>query len=258
MDRTDGSVPEPEPLVARLPPSIRTPVTRGTVATAVVLWLFAVAMALSRSAAAVLGAVVPVGGPGSLGRLFVNTVSLHLLGFGLPAGVFVLAHRQRWRSYFRLRACTQWTVFYGTAVGLGLMVVTVAATVLFALLDVSPAESAAGQASDPLFYLVLFVVSSVVAVPMEELFFRGLLQRQLTDGSHPAFGIAVPSVLFAVIHSTVSVGSGGELIAFGLFVAFGLVLGGAYHYSKNLFVPVIGHVVFNGIQILVRGLEVAL
>jgi len=28
--------------------------------------------------------------------------------------------------------------------------------------------------------------------------------------------------------------------------------------AKTLFVPVIGHVIFNGVQILVRGLEVAI
>ena len=245
------------PVVSHLPRAIRTPITRGAVALVVSLGLFASAMALSEALVGAFGAVVSMGEPGSLSRLFVNTAALHVLGFGVPAGAYLLAHRQRWRSYLRLRECTQWTVFYGTAVGLGLMLVTVAATVLFNVLDIAPAESAAGQAPDPLFYLVLFVVSSVVAVPIEELFFRGLLQRRLTDGIHAIVGIALPSVLFASIHSTVSVGSGGEALAFGMFVAFGLVLGSAYHYTENLFVPIIGHVTFNGVQILVRALEVA-
>lgn len=41
-----------------------------------------------------------------------------------------------------------------------------------------------------------------------------------------------------------------------MVVAFGLVLGVAYHYTDNLFVPIIGHLTFNGVQILVRALEV--
>jgi membrane protease YdiL (CAAX protease family) len=215
-------------------------------------------MILSRLLGALLTRVVPVGGAGSLGGLFVNTTALHLFGFGVPAAVFLVYHRKQWRSYLRLTECTQWTAFYGTAVGLGLMLVTVTATVLFTVLGIAPAESASGQAREPLFYLVLFVVSSTFAVPMEELFFRGLLQRRLTDGTHAVVGIAVPSLLFASIHSTVTVGSGGELIAFGMFVGFGIVLGGAYHYTQNLFVPIIGHVIFNGVQILVRGLELLL
>lgn len=262
VDPDDGSrrfesAAPPGPVVARLPPSARTPVTRGIVAVVVALGLFAVAMALSDGLARVLGALIALGGPGSLSRLFVNTAALHLFGFGVPAVGYLVAHRGRWRSYLRLRECTQWTVFYGSAVGLGLMLATVAATLLFNLLDVAPAESATGQAPDPIFYLVLFVVSSAVAVPMEELFFRGLLQRRLTDDTHAVVGITVTSGLFASIHSTVSVGSGGELLAFGLFVTFGLVLGIAYHYSENLFVPIIGHIIFNGVQILVRALEVA-
>ena len=252
------SAGESGPFVARLPQSMRTPLTRAVVAVAVALGLFATALVLSRVVTRVLGQFLTVGGAGSFSGLFVNTVGLHLLGFGVPAAVFLFSTSRRWRSYLRLTECTQWTVFYGAAVGLGLMLVTVAATVLFALLGITPAESASGQAREPLFYMVLFVVSSGLAVPMEELFFRGLLQRRLTDGSHAVVGIAVSSVLFASIHSTVSVGSGGELLAFGMFVGFGVVLGVAYHYTANLFVPIIGHVIFNGVQILLRGIEVAL
>lgn len=257
MARSAGDSAE-GPFVARLPQSIQSPVTRAAAAVVVALALFATAMILSRLLGRILGVFVPIGGAGSLSGLFVNTAALHIVGFGLPAAVFLVQHRQRWNAYLRLTECTQWTVFYGTAVGLGLMLVTVTATVLFTVLGISPAESASGQASEPLFYLVLFVVSPTIAVPIEELFFRGLLQRRLTDGAHALLGIAVPSLLFASIHSTVTVGSGGELIAFGMFVGFGIVLGGAYHYTENLFVPIIGHVMFNGVQILVRGLELLL
>jgi membrane protease YdiL (CAAX protease family) len=214
-------------------------------------------MLISRLLARIFARLLTVGGPGSFSGLVVNTAALHLFGFGIPAVIFLLAHRRRWRSYLRLTNCTQWTVFYGTAVGLALMIVTVTATVLFTVLGIEPAESASGQAQSPLFYLLLFVVSSGLAVPIEELFFRGLVQRRLTDGTHAIVGIALSSVLFASIHSTVSVGSGGELLAFGMFVGFGVVLGVGYQYTANLFVPIIGHVVFNGVQILLRGLEVA-
>lgn len=254
--RSANSTGETGPVTARLPSS--NPLTRGIVALVVALGLFGSAMALSRVLAGAFAVVVTIGEPGSVSRLLVNTAVLQLLGFGLPAAAFLFAHRQRSRSYLRLTECTQWTVFYGSAVGLGLMVVTVAATVAFNLLGIAPAESAAGQARDPAFYLVLFVVSSLLAVPMEELFFRGLIQRRLTDGIHPVAGIAIASLLFASIHASVSVGSGGELLAFGMFVGFGIVLGVGYQYTQNLFVPIIGHVIFNGVQILLRGLEVAL
>ena len=233
------------------------PLVYAAVAIAVALGLFALAMVLSRAVADVLVAVGVLGGPATVSRLLATTFALQLLGFGLPAALFVLARNEQPRAYFRLTSYDAWTAFYGTAVGLSLMILTVAATVLFTVLGISPAESTAGQATDPAYYLVLFVVSAAVAVPMEELFFRGLLQRRLTDGTHPIPAILLTSLLFASIHSNISVGSGGAVLAFGLFVSFGVVLGVAYHRTKNLFVPITGHVVFNGVQILVRGLEVA-
>lgn len=242
------------PLLARLPAH---PAVRVAVAVAVAVGLFALAMGLSRGIVRLFVALGVLGGPATVSRLLVNTVALQILGFGIPAALFVSLHAQRPRTYFRLRRYDAWTAFYGAAVGLSLMVLTVAATVLFTVLGIEPAESTAGQATDPLYYVVLFVVSSAVAVPMEELFFRGLIQRRLTDGTHTFVAIVLSSLLFGSIHSNVSVGSGGAMLAFGLFVSFGIVLGVAYHYTENLFVPVTGHVVFNGVQILVRGLEVA-
>lgn len=242
------------PLLARLSAH---PLIRAAVAVVVAVGLFALAMGVSRGSAWLFAVAGLLGGPATVTRLLANTVALHLLGFGLPAALFVFLHDQRPRTYLRLSGYNAWTAFYGTAVGLSLMVLTVAATVLFTVLGISPAESTAGQATDPRYYAVLLVVSSAVAVPMEELFFRGLLQRRLTDGAHAVVGIALTSLLFASLHSNVSVGSGGAMLAFGLFVSFGVVLGVAYHYTENLFVPMTGHVVFNGVQILVRGLEVA-
>jgi hypothetical protein len=101
------------------------------------------------------------------------------------------------------------TVFYGAPVGLGLTMATFVATALFILLDVAPAESAEGQATDPLFYLVLLAVSTLVAVLIEELFFGGVV-----------FGVG-------------------------------------YHRPRSLFVPLIGHVLFNGVQITLEAAEVA-
>ncbi len=233
------------------------PLVHAAVAIAVALGLFALAMVLSRAVAEALVSAGLLGGPATVSRLLANTFALQLLGFGLPAALFVLARNEQPRGYFRLTGYDAWTAFYGTAVGLSLMILTVVATVLFTVLGISPAESTAGQATDPAYYTVLFVVSSAVAVPMEELFFRGLLQRRLTDGTHPIPAILLTSLLFASIHSTISVGSGGAVLAFGLFVSFGVVLGVAYHRTNNLFVPIIGHAMFNGVQILVRGLEVA-
>jgi len=230
---------------------------RRLVALAVVVGLFAGALLVSRAVLRAASAGVEIGDPGTTPRLLVGVLALQVLGFGGAAALFLWTRCREWRTYLRLRELSAWTVFYGTAVGLALMVVAAVATGLFTLLDVEPAESAAGQATDPAFYLVLFAVSTFVAVPLEELFFRGVVQRNLEERFHAAVAIAVASLLFMLVHTGVNVGTGGETIALGMFFTFGVVLGTGYHLTENLFVPLIGHVVFNGVQILLRAVEVA-
>ena len=73
---------------------------------------------------------------------------------------------------------------------------------------------------------------------------------------HVAVAIAVASLLFMLVYTGVNVGTGGETIALGMFFTVGVVFGVGYHFTKNLFVPLIGYVVFNGVQILLRAIEV--
>lgn len=203
----------------------------------------------------VVRAVVDIGGPGTVSELLSGVFSLQVVGFGGVALAF-LTTREEWATYLRIGALTQWTVFYGVAVGLGLMILTAVSTVAFTLLDITPPASSAGAATGPGFYAILLVVSTAVVVPLEEVFFRGIVQRYLADLAGPAVGVAVASLLFASVHTSLTVGDPGGLLSALLFVSFGLLLGWSYHLTETLVVPVIGHGLFNGIQILVRTLEV--
>jgi len=221
-----------------------------------VVGLFGIALAISYGVTRAAQTVLEVGKPGSATNLLFSVAGFQLAGFGTILVVFVLVRDVEWRSYLRIGAVTEWVVFYGTAVGLTLMVVTAGATGIASLLDLQLTESTAGASADPLHYVAVFGISTFLAVPMEELFFRGLLQRRLEEDFHPGVAVAVASVLFAVIHTGTTMESTGELVAAGLFFALGVVLGVSYTLSENLFVPLIGHLVFNGIQIFVRALEV--
>lgn len=218
--------------------------------------LFGLAMGTSLLVERVVTAIVDVGRPGTVSELVSGVVALQIVGFGGASLGFLATRERDWRSYLRLGPLSDWTLFYAVAVGLGLMVLTSVATLLFTLLAISPPESSVGQATGPEFYVVLLVVSTLIVVPAEELFFRGVVQRYLSEMVHPAVGIAVASLFFAAVHAGVAVGSGGELLSLLLFVSFGFLLGGSYHLRENLLVPVIGHGVFNGVQIFVRTLEV--
>jgi membrane protease YdiL (CAAX protease family) len=202
--------------------------------------------------------VLEVGGAGTLSGLLVGVVALQVAGFGTAVVGFLWTRDVDWRAYLRLASVTEWTLFYGAAVGLSLMILTALATGMFHLLDIEAAESSAGVADEPLFYVILFAVSTFVAVPLEELFFRGVIQRRLEETFHSAVAIGVASLCFTAVHTGVSVGTGGEVIALALFFAVSVVLGVSYTVTENLYVPIIGHAIFNGTQILVRALEVLL
>jgi membrane protease YdiL (CAAX protease family) len=232
------------------------PVGRRVFLLAVVVGLFALAFGVGRGTVWLTDTLVGVGEPGTVSRLLVGVAGLQVLGFGVGLSL-VIVDSDDPLSYLRVGELDQWVAFYGTAVGLGLMLLTTAATVAFQLLGIEPAESAAGGSEDPVYYLVLFVVSTFLAVPMEELFFRGLLQRTLEAVWHPAVAIGVASLLFVTVHTSVSAGDGGEVLVVGLFLSFGVVLGVSYHLTENLFVPLIGHVVYNSAQTLTRAVDVA-
>lgn len=222
---------------------------------AFVVLLFVWALALSRGVLWVANQLFEVGPSGTLSGLLVGVLALQLVGFGATAAFVLWLHSDSWREVLRVGDLTEWVVFYGATVGLGLMVVASLATGLFTLLEVEPAESAVGVAEDPRFYVALFFVSTFVVVPMEEVFFRGIVQARLEEQFHSAIAIGVTSLLFVVVHTSVSVGAGGELIALGLFFTISVVLGVSYTVTENLYVPIIGHAIFNGTQIFVRTLE---
>lgn len=249
MGSVDGSSTSQSRVLARLKPA-------GT-ALLTAVGLFALALTVSTVFDRGARAAATVGPPGTVSSLLVSVAGLQIAGFGTAGALALWTRSERSRSYLRLRGVDEWTLFYGTAVGLGLMLVAVGATVLFQLLGLQPPESAAGVSRNFAFYLFLFVLSTFVAAPMEELFFRGLVQRRLEAGVHPAVAIAVASALFTTIHTSVVVGAGGEALALGMFFCFGVVLGTSYHLTANLWVPLIGHVFFNAVQILVRAAEVA-
>ena len=222
-----------------------------------VVGLFVVSVAAGRGLTALATATVDVGGPGSLSRLLVSVATLQVIGFGAALALVVRYH-ERPLSYLRVRSVDAWTVFYGSFVGMMLMILTSVATVLFRVLELSFPSVTVGPEPGVVFYLTLLAVSTLVAVPMEEVFFRGVLQRSLVTAWHPVVAIGVTSALYVGIHTTVVIGTGGEALLAAMFFGFGVALGVGYHLTNNLLVPVIGHVLFNGVQILTEAADVVL
>ncbi len=90
--------------------------------------------------------------------------------------------------------------------------------------------------------------STIIGAPIvEELFFRGLIQRALARLGFAA--VVVQALLFGLIHVTPGEGVGNVGIVAGVG-AFGFVLGLAARYFGRLGPAIIGHAVFNAAAVI--------
>lgn len=91
---------------------------------------------------------------------------------------------------------------------------------------------------------VVMVLTLVIGAPLvEELFFRGLLQRSLIRRLRPVGGILVTAVVFGLTHY--------DPAAFPGLVAFGVVLGILAHRYGRLGPAVVAHVAFNAATVAI-------
>lgn len=98
-------------------------------------------------------------------------------------------------------------------------------------------------------WLFLGVVTCVGAPFVEELFFRGLLQGQLTERFGPWIAVAFTSVVFGAAHFANDPGFAGVVLAVSVGSA-GVVLGVVRHLSGRLGASMATHVSFNAIALV--------
>jgi len=83
----------------------------------------------------------------------------------------------------------------------------------------------------------------VLAAVGEELFFRGILQRILIGTfGRPWTGIVVTAAIFSAIH--------GQFLGFIPRMILGIILGALYWYSGSLLPAILGHFIFNSLQVV--------
>ncbi|MEM1214643.1 MAG: type II CAAX endopeptidase family protein [Bacteroidota bacterium] len=93
-------------------------------------------------------------------------------------------------------------------------------------------------------FLTTFLIAAIVPAVGEELFFRGLLQPQFQKWfSSPIVAIWCTAFLFSAVHMQFA----------GFFPRFmlGAFLGYLLYWSGSLWLPILAHLVFNGLQIAV-------
>ena len=90
------------------------------------------------------------------------------------------------------------------------------------------------------FLMSIFTIAIVPAVA-EEIFFRGILQNYLSK-ENAIQGILLTAFVFAAIHM--------QWASFMPRFFLGIILGYLFYWSKSLWLPILAHFVFNGMQII--------
>ena len=95
--------------------------------------------------------------------------------------------------------------------------------------------------NDDISLKIAIALSAIIFAPLiEEIIFRGYLYPIIKRFSHPIFSCVITSLLFAVIHSNLE----------GLIPLFllAIVLTIFYEISKSIWVPILMHACFNGVN----------
>ncbi|MEY2904292.1 MAG: hypothetical protein RJA52_308 [Bacteroidota bacterium] len=98
------------------------------------------------------------------------------------------------------------------------------------------------QMDNPMELLFNFFIIAIIPALGEELLFRGFLQKKLQQLIAPVFAILITSIIFSAFHFQFE----GFLPRFLL----GAILGFSFFITGNLWVSIIAHLFFNGIQVL--------
>ena len=98
------------------------------------------------------------------------------------------------------------------------------------------------QGSHPLTLTANLLVFAALPAVMEELFFRGVVQRELMRLRRPHAAIWLTGLLFSLLHLQVT--------GFVARLLLGVLLGYFLYYTGSLWVPILAHAVFNAVNIL--------
>lgn len=90
--------------------------------------------------------------------------------------------------------------------------------------------------------IIIILCMALIPAIGEELFFRGVLQKILSEKIDFHVAILVASILFSLFHF--------ELVAFFYRFLFGVILGYLYYYTKNIFPSILLHFINNFTSII--------
>ncbi|HND46577.1 MAG TPA: CPBP family intramembrane metalloprotease [Chitinophagales bacterium] len=97
------------------------------------------------------------------------------------------------------------------------------------------------------YFLFNFLLIAVLPAFLEEFFFRGTLQRLLTERLNIHLAILISSIIFSLIHF--------EFSAFLPRIVLGMLLGYAFYWSGSIWVAIFIHLFNNGLEVTLMYLK---
>jgi membrane protease YdiL (CAAX protease family) len=173
------------------------------------------------------------------------------LGF-LAVGLGFLVVTGRGIGYLDLRlpgSAREWGLVVGVV--LGLFVVRMVLLVGALELGVEPAPSAVSEVDlpTPVLAAILVPLMLLVVGPVEELLFRGVIQKFLRETTGPWPAILGAGLLFGSIHvfSIVISTSLGAVVSLVVITGVGICLGWLYERTGSLPAAMVGHGAYNAL-----------
>ena len=91
--------------------------------------------------------------------------------------------------------------------------------------------------------IINLIAVAIIPAIVEEVYFRGALQKTLCDWMHkPLVAIVVTSIVFSAFHFS--------YFGFLSRMALGILLGLIYEYTKTIWMPVLLHLINNGMAVI--------
>jgi len=204
---------------------------------------------------AVFGAALSAAGVATASDAVVATLvgpAATLAGALTVAGYYLLISG-RGVAYLDVRLPDRRDAGYVVAGTLAIVLLGVGSEVViewFGIPTASHATAESARTGDPTFLLALIPAAFLLIGPGEELLYRNLVQKLLAE-SLPAWrAITLASAVFTLVHvGALAAGDATGGVAVSLVVAFvlSLVLGVAYHRTRNVVVPALVHGAYDAV-----------
>jgi len=187
-------------------------------------------------------------------RLLSGTYALNVIGSVISLWIYILIGHWRKRPfgeyvYFKKVSNTEASMAICCAVGARMLVCVYQHFAQNSEILKKSMENAAEmmpEAVSGVEMLVIIFSIAVVAPVFEEILFRGLLQRTLTEVFRPWLAIVLQALMFGIAH--------GFLFQSGFAFAVGLLLGIVYERMRSITAVMIIHAAFN-ISVIITPME---